>query len=413
MAVLALLLLLCCAGASAQVSGPTLRAPVPESAFVSKTQYTNAFFGFRLPLPEKHFQVVDLSDSNKALRHFLFAEKAVDGKGITLLIITAIQVLGNPQEEAEKTAFLPGEQGANPPEGLDIGGRLFWKNQTEQKTFSGKVVRLRYATALRGFVIVFSVSAQNGRAADELRQDIESMKFFDPVAAKEVAGTDSRPYLTAAVRDWLENSPPLDLTHLDAGALNGSTYSNGFFGFSYQFPAGWHVAEGSDPSPAEKLVRNAGKDRTANENFATQCTRVLSAATKFPQDDSSDAANPRILILAADPGCFAPDVKFPESVHDEQTIQLFGQALIRAFAGTPFLGRDASRLIVANLNGHLFLEMPSAGAVPIPGSTLLRKVHMYFVVTTIKKYWIIWLMESDTESELGRLIRTSISFPAH
>jgi hypothetical protein len=391
---------------------PTPRVPVPESAFVSKTQYTNAFFGFRLPLPEKHFQIVDLSESNKALQHFLFAEKSGD-RGITLLIVSATQVLGNPDVEAQKAVFLPGEQGSKGPEGLDLGGRLFWKNRTEEKTFAGKVYRLRYATGLRGFVIVFSVSAQNGGLADELQQDIETIKFFDPATAKDAAGPNSYPYLTEAVRLRLQNAPRLDLTHLDPGSVSGSVYSNTYLGFSYRFPADWHVVnkadglfarESSQSSPASTV--NASKDA----GVAEECTRLLGEATKYPQDDREEHFNPRIAILAADPSCFAPDLKFPTSIHDNEAIQLFGQSLVRSFAGTPFLGRDASRLIAADLADHMFLEMPSGSAVPIPGSTLLRKVHMSLVVTSLRQYWVIWLMESDTESELGRLMRTSVSF---
>jgi hypothetical protein len=391
---------------------PMPRVPVPESAFVSKTQYTNAFFGFRLSLPEKHFQIVDLSESNKALQHFLFAEKSGD-RGITLLIISATQVLGNPDIEAQKAVFLPGEQGSKGPEGLDLGGRLFWKNRTEEKTFAGKVYRLRYATGLRGFVIVFSVSAQNGRLADDLQQDIESIKFFDPATAKEEAGADSYPYLTEAVRLRLENAPKLELAHLDPGNVSGNVYSNAFLGFSYRFPADWHVTERVDrlfPKDSSQSSRSNAVNANKGPGPAEECTRVLGEATKYPQDDREEHFNPSVAILAADPGCFTSDSKFPTSIHDNEAIQLFGQSLVRSFAGTPFLGRNASRLIAADLSGHVFMEMPSGSAVPIPGSTLLRKVHMSLVLTSLRQYWVIWLMQSDTESELGRLMRTSVSF---
>jgi hypothetical protein len=212
----------------------------------------------------------------------------------------------------------------------------------------------------------------------------------------------------------LENVAQLDIAHLDPGRLLGNVYSNQFLGFSYQFPSDWHAGENRiGPAIPEK----SGKSGHANTDVAKkdqgpveQCTRVLSIATKHRQDDAEDTFNPRIMILAADPGCFAPDVKFPDSVHDKESIEIFGQALVQAFAGTALLGRDASRLIAADLSGHIFLEMPSGNAVPIPGSTLLRKVHMSFVLTSLQHYWVIWLMESDTESELGRLMRTSISF---
>jgi hypothetical protein len=54
--------------------------------------------------------------------------------------------------------------------------------------------------------------------------------------------------------------------------------------------------------------------------------------------------------------------------------------------------------------------MPSVSAVPVAGSTLLRKVHKSFVLTSLQGYWIIWLFECDTPSELDKLMKTSISF---
>ena len=234
---LLLTLLDTCLAAFAQIPSELApKIPVPENSFVSRQQYVNAFFGFQLALPaDKHFQVADLSDSNKALQHFIFAEKSVD-KGLTLLIVSATQVLGNAEDETQKMVFLPGQQASTAPEALAIGGHLFWKNQSEQKAFSGKVYRMRYATANRGFVLVFSITSQNERLAEELRQNIESIKFFDPATAKEIAGTDAHFYTTDAVRKRLESAPKLDIAHLDPGSLRDDEYSNSYLGFSYAFP---------------------------------------------------------------------------------------------------------------------------------------------------------------------------------
>lgn len=414
-AFLTLFSLTCSIFSYSQVASQALpKVTVPESAFISKGQYTNAFFGFHLPLPEKHFQIMDLSDSDKAwLHHFLFAERSVDD-GVTLLVISATQVLGNSQEEAQKEIFLPGQQAAKGPEGLDIGGRLFWMNQSEQKTFSGKVHRLKYATGVPGYVLLFSVSSSNGRRADELRQDIESMKFFDPSTAKTVAGADSQPYLTEGVRRRLESAPALDLAHLDSGKLFDHLYSNAFLGFSYEFPSDWHVESAAAglqiPENAGHTAQVIGGIPAEKNQYSQQCIRLLSSSTKYAPEEGQDSFNPRIRVLAADPSCFAPDLKFPESVHDNDVIQVFGQELVRAFAGTPFLGHNANQLFAADLSGHIFLEMPSGTAAPIPGSTLLRKIHTALVLTSLRQYWVIWVMESDTESELSRLMRTAVSF---
>jgi hypothetical protein len=97
-------------------------------------------------------------------------------------------------------------------------------------------------------------------------------------------------------------------------------------------------------------------------------------------------------------------------VHDEESIELFGQALFRALAGTRLIGKDANTVRAVDLAGHIFLEVPNTTAVPVPGTSLLRKIHASFVLTAIKHYWVIWLFESDTESDLVKMMKTSISF---
>src|SRR3954469_2288779 len=92
--ILICVLLSLCGRVSAQAPDPALpKVTIPESGFLSRQQYTNAFFGFSLPLPDdRRFRVEDLSDTNKVAQHFLFAERAFD-KGITTLVVSATQVL--------------------------------------------------------------------------------------------------------------------------------------------------------------------------------------------------------------------------------------------------------------------------------------------------------------------------------
>lgn len=396
---------------SAQTSPPQPRIPVPESAFVSAHQYTNAFFDFTLPLPKDgHFQPEDLSESDKALQHFLFAEKSFD-KGITLLMVTATQVLGNPADEAQKASVIPNSHDTKAPEALDIGGRLFWKSDMEQKTLSGKLRRLRYATGSRGFVLQFSVSSYNWRLAEELRESIEAVKFVDPARIKEVAGADSKPFLPLSAQMRLNSQPSLDLAQLDAGRISETTYTNPFLGFSYHLPEGWHVANDAPQNQFGYLDQRAASTKAAEAQQAVQeCTRVLLRAANQPANDPEHGPPSRIVILAADPVCFVPDLKFPATVHDQSALEFFGGALLRAFGGTPLMGRDASTIGAIDLGGHIFLEIPSMTAVPVPGSTLLRKVHHSFVLTALKEYWVIWSFESDSQSDLHKLMKTSISF---
>lgn len=388
---------------------PNLRIPIPESGYLSTRQYANAFFGFTLPLPTGgHFQPIDTSDEDKALQHFLFGEKSGD-KGFTVLIVSALQVLGAPDDEAQKAVALPGLQVKSSPEALNIGGRLFWKNQIEQRTFDHKkLYRLRYATGVPGFVLQFSVSSYSSSMLQQLQNNIESIKFFDPANVKQVLDSGSHRYIPKAALRRLASTPHTDLQALSAGMLSGTTYENPSLGFSYRFPEEWHISEPIIPDRAD--LPGHDKLQEDPEEPGAQCTRVLAYAVRDQNDAHSDAFTPRITLLAADPTCFVPDIKTPTSVDDHEGMQFFGSALIRSFSGTPLMGQGATNMRAIDLAGHMFFEIPTAKAVPVKGSSLRRKVHMQFVLTPIGNYWMIWLFESDTESELGRLLKTSISF---
>lgn len=387
------------------------RIPVPQSGFVSAHQYASAFFGFTLPLPKQgHFQPLDLSEDDRPFQHFLFGEKSAD-KGFTVLVVSATQILGSPDEEAQKAVFLRGTQGKDGPEALSIGGRLFWKSEVEQKTFSTtNVFRVRYATAVPGFVVQFSVSSYNGKLLQALKDSIESIKFFDPAKIKQVLEADSHAFLPKAALRRMANAPQLDLTRLDAGFLSGLAYSNSYLGFVYHFPPDWHAAESTHKQTAgaeDHSLKNVDERRA---QASEECMRVLASATRDAGGSHVDGFNSRITLIAADPACYAPDLTFPDSAQDKAALELFAGAVVRAFAGTALMGTGASAMRAAQIEGHLFFEIPTAKAVPVPASTLRRKVHMQFVLTNMRQYWVIWLLESATESELGKLLRTSISF---
>jgi len=399
---------ICATWAQISPSSAASRIPLPEAGFVSPSQYTNAFFGFSLPLPKDHkFQIEDLSDSDKALQHSLFAYKSAS-KGLTLLITSAIQVFGPPDDEAQKAVFLPGMQGQRGAQATSIGGRLFWKSELEEKTFSGKLYRMRYATGMNGYVILFSVSSYNSGQTQALRDCIESVKFFNPAKATEIAGSDSKPYLPVAAKRRLDSAPQLDVAHLEQGSISGNLYSNPVLGFAYQLPEGWYPEARN--SNAKQHEGGAAAGDSTRAAMVHECTKTLLSATEPTPANDPSGSSPRITIMAADPSCFGPDLTYPKSVHDSEALQRMGQAIMRTFAGTSMLGREANLLRAIELDGHLFLEMPSVTAVPVAGSTLLRKVHKSFVLTNLQQYWVIWLFECDTPSELERIMKATISF---
>jgi len=400
------LILLGVARAESPSATPPPNIVLPENGFVSPRQYTNAFFGFILPLSQKgRFQILDLSEDDKPLHHFLFAQRSSEKLGTTL-VVSATEVVGAIDDEAEKAVFIPGPQADTAPEALSIGGRLFWKSEVEQKTFSNKkLFRLRYATGVPGFVIQFSISSFDRKIAEDLRASIESIKFFDPSRTREMIDADSSAFLPEAVRRRLTSAPHLDLAQLDGGEVLGTVYANRSLGFSYHFAEGWQTGQ---EGPQRAGAQNPSAKNTGLQGMTTlrPCTRVLASAMNISQ--SREEFHPRITILAADPACFVPDLTFPTSVRERSTVEAFGRSVIRAFSGTSLMGKAVETMRAVETGGQVFLEVPSAKVIPISGSLLQRKIHMIFVLTSIRHCWVIWLFESDTQSELDKLMKTSL-----
>ena len=385
------------------------RVPIPESGFLSQRQYTNAFFGFTIELPKSgNFQIRDFSQKNNTrINHYLLSQSSSQ-KDFVEWTITAMQVFKDPDLEARKAVMFRDAPKQDGPQALSIGRHLFWKSETEKSDTKPKLHELRYATGISGFVLQFSVYSYSGKLKEDLRQNIESIKFFDPENIKQELAKDAQPYLPEAARWWLTNTPQLDLAKLDAGTLFGTRYANSSLGFSYSFPNAWRIAVG-DPGDAKNdhFARSAPLSR--RQSLSEECIRILASGVQNSGDGQS-GFTPRIVIAAADPACYAPGEKFPDSALDRTALQSFGANLIRAFAGSSLMGRAANTVRAAEIGNHLLFEIPSSTSAPIAGTALRRKIHMLFVLTTMRNYWVIWLLESDTESELGNFVKTSISF---
>jgi len=200
----------------------------------------------------------------------------------------------------------------------------------------------------------------------------------------------------------------LNIAQVDSGELRGNVYTNNSLGFSYAFPEGWVH------SPAAQVMKesDSGGLFSGSESAATpgHCVRVLASFTG--QDDRTHGLdfNPRITLMVADPACFIPDMRFPTSLEDKEMVQSYGEALFHSLVGTRLIGRQKIQLFGIDVDGHIFLEITSSNTEPITGGELLRKIHSDMILTTLSRTWIIWLSESDTESEFGMLLKSSISF---
>jgi hypothetical protein len=163
----------------------------PESAFVSADQYTNAFFGFSMRKPPRDvpYQLL-LVPSRASGRHSLFGLK-VQRNGLTALTIDATESKDTSSDAVRETASGPEKQNVTM---IPIGGRQFWKRESKKKGPEGEMRTLTYTTGINGYILRFTLISYDARLCDELRDSIESIAFFDPANAKEIAGPGSRPF---------------------------------------------------------------------------------------------------------------------------------------------------------------------------------------------------------------------------
>jgi len=105
------------------------------------------------------------------------------------LVVTAKKSASNSSEDAKKAAALGGKA-AKP---VTIAEKPFWRNEVEQKSSAGKMSSITYATAMEGYVVTFMIASFDRDFVREWDSSIQSLSFFDPASAREMAGPDSHP----------------------------------------------------------------------------------------------------------------------------------------------------------------------------------------------------------------------------
>jgi hypothetical protein len=156
-------------------------ASVPEAGYLSPHQYTNAFFGFRLPLPEDlPLQLEKASSTGRD--HYMLS--AFNLKADTTFEISALQI-----NEADANQLMR----AAPF--ISIFGKEFSRGASQQKDEDGTLFRkVVYFTVIDGYLLEFFVASYDAETIGEFERCIEQTRFFLPSHAKTEAGTDSLPY---------------------------------------------------------------------------------------------------------------------------------------------------------------------------------------------------------------------------
>lgn len=163
-------------------------APKPEDGFVSSENYTNAFFGFSVPLPEG-VQLTLLKENTGARqpsRHVLFGANSHD-EGFPVFVILADEIASSRTTDPKDALKV---LGAEKVRNTNLGGRDFATGQSKSES----VYHVYYATHVKGYMLYLSVFAYDKKVLAKFQHSIEAIEFFDPATAKQHAGPDSRPY---------------------------------------------------------------------------------------------------------------------------------------------------------------------------------------------------------------------------
>jgi len=163
-------------------------ASKPESGFISPAKYTNAFFGFSLPLPQdaQLKLLVENAPKHTATRHILFAANSTN-KGYPEIVVGVDEIIGSGEADAKSTVLSFGAQKADV---IEIGGKEFSRGRWR----ADKIYRVAYVTRLNGYLLFISTFTFNQKVLDEFEESIQAFAFFDPAKALEFAGPDAQKY---------------------------------------------------------------------------------------------------------------------------------------------------------------------------------------------------------------------------
>jgi hypothetical protein len=241
---------------------------------------------------------------------------------------------------------------------------------------------------------------------EELVRSIESLSFIDPAQAKAMAGEEARPFLTSSLQSSGANSRSERIGKLKTSVISGNILTNETLGFSFQFPAGWALAD----KATQQQVVETGHQRVwgdapaaAREHEAVErCSQILLWATKYPEGTNTVEANPLIAVIAFDSSCM-PGVKLPKSASDTDGIRQTASQIASSLSGTPFIGKGQSTIRALSLQNRLLLDLSSSFKVDVQDAKQPLDVFTSVIFTEDNGYWVMWMFMDGSQSGLDNL----------
>ncbi len=378
----------------------------PESGFLSPQKYTNAFFGFSLPLPSNFVlneQTLSLAHGDR--EHLLLAFHSPE-KELVSFTITAREVGGESERSARKAASLSGDSKVQE---LEIGGKRCWTGQFPRTVKNGQMKTVVFATTMDGYVLEFKFVSFSLDTTTELERTLERLSFFDPVKSKLMAGTDSKPYLPGATPFATSR-----ISQLGAGSIAANSYRNEDLRFHYEFPHDWVLmskAVGKEFSREGTRFLWGNSPAIQQEHDAeSRCAKELLFVRRFLETPTAGQSNPVIILVAADPKCISA-AGFPKSVEERDSVQTIAHDTLTYFRTSDSLPTGPMRSRAFTIADHIMIEIsqsftPSTSGQTSPASVVLSS----FLMMESEGYWVIWIFAGHNEAEMKEMKSTKIFF---
>ncbi|HET9305693.1 MAG TPA: hypothetical protein VFO46_06655 [Candidatus Sulfotelmatobacter sp.] len=388
-------------------SSSSVTAPskiVPESGFLSPGKYTNAYFGFSLPIPQEiNLRERTLSLNRSARNHFLLGFHSPNA-GLVSFSITATEAPGVSEKESKKVTAGPNSSKSTETK---IGGKTFWRSESSTKTGDRTMQRVVFSTSLDNYVLQFEFVSFSSDTTREIERHIGQLAFFDPSQAKFIAGADSKPYMPGAA-----NFPVSCIAQLSFGSISGNLYRNEDLRFEYQFPEGWvlmsKAVNGRSGEDGQFMWGNSPVAQEEHEGIG-QCTRTLLFVRRYPEAPSTGEFNPMVLLLAADPKCFSGS-GFPKAIDDRPAIQELARQIVHFFRTTTTTPQGPTTARAIRNAGRIMMEVSQSFILNAPGQTAPVTLLTSILIMQAGDNWVMWVFASGGKADMEELLSTKIFF---
>jgi hypothetical protein len=353
----------------------------------------NLFFGFTIPLPEGvQFRDLKLPPIDDASIHVLTGfEYMSTGVPIgyprpKLSTLTVFARESRHASFAEIQAY-GAKTGLSNFATVRIGGREFWRGESQKTTDAGKALDVGYSTVLDGYILDFLILSFDRKLTRRLEESVESVTFFDAQQARDAAGLGNRPILS----------------ELDPGVLSGETYSNPTLRLSFHVPAGWRVLGQAEREKRLGLCCRAypaaepdygqalgdAPEQLREDEMLRQCSIVLLWTTRDLAGSRNGEPSPAVGLVAFNSGCF-PGISFPSSAKGRENVNEIVRTMFPEFA-FPWARDSIQGFKAGSAQERLLLETRVLVEVTRPGREPLYQ-HNLILLTERDKYWVAWLL---------------------